>query len=376
MPLLDESATAFDNFLEKFIKFQLKNPAGFDGFIGCEPGEESQRPRETPPVAADPSEASKLVLLTNKSRLVSKKCNCGCCPTCSKSQKWKLRQVLLNEKYQLFPHALMITLSSGQESPYFTNAAEAYQYVTDGGFVSRAMQEVGIKKYIWAIEFHAGRPDNNFAHRGYVHWHIIAQRENGQAFLPKDSIAKMRHLWRDVWKIGNQVNVTAAKKSGKYAINYITKYISKNAGSVPGWFMKLSKARLFQASKAVGALVFRYKSADADPLREKRIRAGARPFLARVVGCGSKSIIQEEVVDKRTGVVWWRYVRTVDIKYDQLKRCIRAGFVDWIKIVLVPKTMCAGFFDVLCFGAVQSDWDSLVELVDSSGACWDLLEVA
>jgi hypothetical protein len=274
-----------------------------------------------------------------------------------------IRQALMNDKAYLFPSPILLTLTTKQTSEYFFDAESAYTYVTEGAFIARLMRDMGIKLNVWSLEFHRGNVKNNFQHRGYPHWHVMLQLPEGRRRMTLEEIERVRYLWRDKWDIG-EIDVESCKKATAHAINYITKYMMKRDGAVPDWFLRRCGARLFQASRGVGALIYRGRievqsEDDEESDDEEQVKRIRRPMVVRIEECGTKCVVLERKISPDTGVCGWRFVRELNVCYTDLLRLSCMGVLKEVSVIKENKTMCSGTYDVLYWKASHRKYGRL-----------------
>ena len=268
--------------------------------------------------------------------VVPKRCRCRVCPACGKRRGWLVRQKL-QSKLGIWRVPRLLTLTVDRKR--FNSPVDAHREITGGKYVARLMRRLGIKRWVWVLEFQSA------SGAGWPHWHLLidmadlparsaftADRKTvyGRAGccdahlrskwvvlhgpVPKGKgrvwtiphyldLAKAWRLWRDEWGCGGLDLGKDRHKSmsAAHAVNYLTKYLLKQPpGGYPVWVLKSRRRLRFVAgSAAVGALV---SEEDVDRGGgEGEERADPDPLLDRVSACGESSDVFAYVEDDLGG---------------------------------------------------------------------------
>ena len=313
-------------------------------------------------------------------RIAPHRCRSRLCPECGRLHGHRVRKRLL-ERSGYFRRPSMLSLSvdllGTKTGTGFTTPQESHLYVSEGTYVSRLMGELGIKRYVWVLEFQQN---------GNPHWHVLFDR----ADLPGGFVDYKRawSFWRDLWKIGGvffSEDQRRACRSVRHAIHYITKYLTKQSrNGYPDWVWESGRnIRFVSCCRDFGRLVADEPSGaapavPADPRRlvlnwlrqnpgprptdeiaagvglahvdavaaaqllaeqgfvERTYAAGRalyaarqrnrRSILDRVAACGLSSDIYVESVDPDTGEERWAWCGTVPIAPQNLHARSMAGF--------------------------------------------------
>lgn len=224
-----------------------------------------------------------------KITVIKARCHSFLCPSCGPWLGRVLRHRLLAGAAQ-WVEPIMITFTVGRADYGNYDPLTAYERVMGKRYISRMMKRLGITRWVAILE-----PQGD----GFPHWHVLADGEGRRL----DYLA-LRRIWRDVWKLGNQVDVKRDWDDPAKAINYITKYLIKRTDKYAPWMYKLRRIRVVQGSKLVGPLTGdgrgRNESTkaiadDAAPIVGRRIPA------VRVAQCGAVLVHVER--DNDTGAV-------------------------------------------------------------------------
>lgn len=254
---------------------------------------------------------------TTPTRTICRKhlCRCRTCPECGWMYGWRVRQNLLAQKGK-FRRPMLLTLTVDRNGTVtgkgFASPQEAHRHVTDGKFISTLMRRLGVKRWVWVLEFQMTRGD------GWPHWHLLID----VADLPRQRLDLHRAwaLWRDTWRIGgidleHKRNRNGSRVHGiEHAIRYITKYLTKAPQhGYPEWVLNSMRMRFVDKSTAIDPLVSRPKARAAHGDEEERAahkevddrvakpRAPARPYMERMAECGESCTLFAAVVDHATG---------------------------------------------------------------------------
>lgn len=232
--------------------------------------------------------------LKREVQVVTHKCNARTCPHCGRRRGWETRQVLLEKATEgLFGEPYLLTLTIDPKR--FGSPEEAHDAVTGGGFIPRLLRLMGIRVWVWVLEFHKS---------GWPHWHILVDLSERGRLTPAD-MKRMWHLWRDRWGVGG-LDLQERKRLGTadHAIMYVTKYLTKPPRhGFPAWFISGKRRRMVQASRAVGALCFKGGRERQEPEEpsEDRPRRESRPLVERMAECEKYSHLLLREINEETG---------------------------------------------------------------------------
>lgn len=280
--------------------------------VDIAPGEVGERVADAPAAAPAPSLrleplGNNLTKDTSLGTIIS---GCSCrvrtCEKCGPRQGWEVRQNLLSKQdFWRKPGLLTLTVDRGR----FLTAKAAHAAVTKGFFIPRLMRLLGVRRWLWALEFQQKTGE------GWPHWHLLIDL----ADLPEGKIdlRKAWKLWRGKWNLGG-LDLTEKKvklQSAEHAVFYITKYLTKMpTGGFPVWVLQQAGMRFVQGCKKLGPIVGtgkpRVAAAVDDP--EKKPRAARRPLLDRMAGCRGNSRAYHVRIDSQ-GEVRYRFVSSLPI---------------------------------------------------------------
>ena len=241
-------------------------------------------------------------------------CRCRTCGECGKTYGGKVRQRLLAQAGE-WKMPLMLSLTVDRNDAKtgrgycFASPKDAHQYVTAGRYIAQLMRRLGVKRWVWVLEFQMETGD------GWPHWHVLL--DLGDLPTRRLDFKQAWHLWRDTWKIGGLDFSTRFLRDGRgdaqHAILYITKYLTKHPqDGYPEWVLHHAKmVRFVGACKLVGPLVGNAGSA-ADTGEDGDEREH-RPLLERMAECGQSCDLWAEVVDPETGEVAHRWAGSIPL---------------------------------------------------------------
>lgn len=261
------------------------------------------------------------------------RCSCRTCPKCGPIKGNKVRDRLLEESRQ-FTHPLMLTLTVDRSRHY--DPLAAHERITEDGFIRRLMQRLGVKVWVWVLEFQ-GKTG-----LGWPHWHVLLDASH----LPsrKIDLQLAWHLWRDEWGIGS-IDVRAGDKfkGPKHAVFYITKYLTKHPKEgYPLWVLELPKrVRFFQASQSIGPLVASRSEFIDDPpeldssetpgrdaeASKPTTRRVMRPLIDRMSACDTAANAILITPDEISGSATREWLGTIDANKGRLALLAREGKV-------------------------------------------------
>lgn len=272
------------------------------------------------------------------------RCKARTCPECGRGRAYELRRVL-QEKVAAggfrCPQLLTFTCDPGR----FAGPAEAFDYVTGGAFIPRLMRLLGIRVWVAVLEFHKGRAENGYAHRGWPHWHVLVDLDV-RGVLTRDDLRRVWRLWRDEWQIGawdacKRVNEKGVRGDSLHAVNYLTKYLTKadKLDKCAAWFLEGKRRRMVFASRAVGALVYRRPRRAGLRVGES-VRQVARSLVLRMAECGeSCKLLVHEI--ESGGDVRTRYVRGVGVSWHGLVEVALGGeYVEQLRALGTRVVLC------------------------------------
>ncbi len=199
-----------------------------------------------PPVAAADRECPSMSGVLSIS---PRRCGCRTCPACARSLGWHLRQRLLAHDWRV---PRMLTLSVDRHGTTtgrgFDSPADAHRYVTEGRLVARLLSMLGVKTWVWVLEFQTKTGD------GWPHWHVLIDL----ADLPGQRLDLKRawHLWKHVWNVGG-FDLGTKKFDAHHAVMYVTDYLRKQPkGGYPLWVLDAPRSiRFVQGCRRLGPLV-------------------------------------------------------------------------------------------------------------------------
>ncbi len=142
---------------------------------------------------------------------------------------------------------MLVTLTLDRDR--WASPEEAHEYVMSGQFIRRLMHRLGVKTWVWVLEFQ-GKSGT-----GWPHWHLLVDASHA----PRRGLDLQRawRLWREKWGLGG-LDVTEKRwASPSHAVNYVTKYLVKFPGrGFPLWVLESTRRiRFFQGSRKLGPLV-------------------------------------------------------------------------------------------------------------------------
>lgn len=273
--------------------------------------------------------------------LVPERCGCRLCRECGSMLGRKLRG-RLHEKAALFKSPRMLSLTVDLKGTItgkgFASGEEAHRYVTAGRFIAKLMSKLGIRVWVWVLEFQRN---------GNPHWHVLfdASELVGGRF---DYDAAWR-WWRDRWQVGGWKASGKADefKSPEHALNYITKYVVKEPESgYPDWVWDVERraVRFVGASKAVGRLVRAEDPADVDQGEEVEQEdqgeesESERKVLTyrQRVGLCHRSVKALRHRLSADGVESWEFVGGLGVRWEGLVLMIAAGVVPSLELAQLP----------------------------------------
>lgn len=234
-------------------------------------------------------------------------CGCRTCRVCGRRRGWETRELLQrSEILGLFKAPYLLTLTIDPKK--FNSPESAHDSVTNGGFVRRLLRLLGIRTWVWVLEFQKS---------GWPHWHILVDlSERGR--LTRAELRRAWRLWRDKWGLGG-LDLQERKRfdQAEHAVNYITKYLTKPAEHYPAWFLNGKRRRLCQASRMVGPLT-RGRTRPRPEGTVRRKRQDARTLAERMAACGTSSKVFLREVDLTTGEATCMYVGGIEASIEDL----------------------------------------------------------
>lgn len=242
------------------------------------------------------------------------KCGSRVCELCGPGRGMETQRVVLGKvEAGMFKRPQMLSLTVDGNN--FEGPAAAYEHVMKGEYVNRLMRVLGVKRWLWTLEFHAGSEATGYSHRGWPHWHVLMDISDRGALGPGD-LKKIWRLWRDKWGLGRpDVSKERRELSPERAVRYVMKYLIK-AGYVPAWFLEGKRRRMIQGSGAVGALVMgqrRRKGEGGDDDPRGRGRRAARALVERVAECRERCDVFAVDVRAETGDLQIKWVGVAEV---------------------------------------------------------------
>lgn len=250
--------------------------------------------------------------------IVGHRCDARTCPVCGKRRGHETRQALL-ARAPLFSTPLLLTFTIDPKR--FESAQQAHEVVSAGGFIRRLMKFLGIRYWVWVMEFQRN---------GWPHWHVLVDVSERGPLGPGD-LRRVWRLWRDEWGLGG-LDVQKRREafaSPEHAVMYVTKYLMKPPKhGFPEWFLRGKRRRLVGASKFVGALTRSRGDGLVQPEvdgEESRDRQDARPLIERMSECGQFCRVVVHEVDLETGQERCRVAGLLPVSRDDLLRLQAVG---------------------------------------------------
>ncbi len=244
------------------------------------------------------------------------RCRCRTCESCGPIYGRKVRSRMIGASDK-FRHPALFTLTL-KPSQFEDDPERAYLTITQGRYIARLMKHLGVKRYVWVLEFQKS---------GWPHWHLLIDK-------PRNFVDLKRawELWgwnRDGWKLGGIDLGKRKAKDGRHAILYITKYLVKYPDhGFPDWLLDLNRrVRWVHASRAVGRIVSDRErtvpdveaAADAAEAEREQAEEAAeslpvkhRSLRVRQSTCGQQVNFFREFIDSRTGEVSLRFCGRLD----------------------------------------------------------------
>jgi hypothetical protein len=197
-----------------------------------------------------------------------------------------------------FKHPRMFTLTVKPD--HFDNDPQkAFLWVTQKKFIARLMTKLGVKRWVWTLEFHKS---------GFPHWHLLIDAPGG--FLDLNRAWAFWGWQSGKWKLGGLNLGNQQLKDGRHAVRYITKYLVKYPEEgFPDWVLDLDqRIRWVQGSRAVGRLVSDRERTEKDAEKQENaeeavqsVPAGHRTLRNRRLTCGDSVDFFRECLDQATG---------------------------------------------------------------------------
>lgn len=243
---------------------------------------------------------------------VTVRCKNWMCEDCKKQRGYALRMRLL-AKAELFKEARLYTITVNRE--WFDTPQDAYDHVTQGGYIPRLFRLLGVKNWISVLEPQQETGD------GWPHWHFLIDvsglpgrwyrsdikvasstepsNKDGWSFIPHFFDLNRVHSLLRKWGVGEQCYLTIRRggfDSPEHAVNYITKYLVKMPKrGYPSWMLHRPRIRFVNSSRAVGAVVAEKDDIDFELPKEEEDeeqeqRKPARPPIERMAKCGMEQI--------------------------------------------------------------------------------------
>lgn len=284
-----------------------------------------EEPKAKRPESASGGEAARLDLLPNNvissplkgtGRLMVKphRCRCRTCQQCGPMYGRSVRARLL-ELAPGFKNPMMFTLTL-EHSRFDEDPRAAYLEITSKRYISRLLKELGIKRWVWVLEFQKS---------GWPHWHLLIDAPGGRVDLKR-----AWELWgwnRDGWKLGGLDLGKSQVRGGRDAVRYITKYLVKYPEhAFPEWLLDLKrKVRWVQASRAVGRVVTDREPTVKDVQEQVNAEEAAeslpvehRTLRQRMKTCGGCVEFLRELINPTTGEITYRFAGRLDAAFFQI----------------------------------------------------------
>lgn len=241
-------------------------------------------------------------------RLVPEKCRCGFCEHCAKQLSRERRNWLKHVTSEYVSPQLM-TLTVDRDGTItgigFPGPAQAFRFIQEKRYVARLMQALGVKKYVWVLEFQMESGE------GWPHWHIV--------FDGWVDLKRAWSMWRDRWRVGG-LDLEPAKDRQRIA-GYLCGYLAKG-GDVPDWVRKepCGSVRVISSSRStlsftifrLGRVVKRWVDLKrlryvAGVLMERKKRSSRRTIGAQIREC-RKRLNVFRVVDREGEPGWLKHI--------------------------------------------------------------------
>lgn len=276
----------------------------------------------------------KRTLPTRRVVLRTHRCKVRTCRTCGPRHGYRVRGGLLAKADQ-FRKPGLLTLTCKRAN--FESPEDAHSFITDGGLIRRLMRFLGVKRYVWVLEF------QQKTGMGWPHWHILIDL----ADLPgqRVDLTHAWRLWRDKWQCGG-VDLQLRKHftTSTHAIRYVTKYLTKYPQKgYPAWVLQSTRRiRFFQACRKLGPILSDPTPApseadppnadtapaddapapgepvaDDEPATPKR-RAAMRPLAERMAECDRYCTAVLERRHGDDGPAEMQYLGTLPIRHGRL----------------------------------------------------------
>ena len=209
----------------------------------------------------------------------------------------------------------------------FASPQDAHAYVVGNALVARLMRLLGVKVWLWVLEFQTKTGD------GWPHWHVLLDLST----CPGGDVDLRRawSIWRDRWGVGGlDLSRPGKFTDAAHAINYGTKYLIKQPeGGYPVWVLESRKAiRFVGGCKLLGPLVTGDDGPDKSrckgcgKLADCCVRCGCcrksccacppepvPPLLDRMARCGLATNVWAETADEDTGEVFTRFAGVLPV---------------------------------------------------------------
>jgi len=225
------------------------------------------------------------------------------------------------ERSGRFKAPALLTLTMDRSR--FDSPREAHRFVTDDGLVRRLMRFLGVRLWVWVLEFQ-GKTGT-----GWPHWHVLIDL----SALPRGRVDLVRawNLWRDKWGGGTvDLGLRESFTDADDAIRYITKYLIKFPEmGFPLWVKESAGLRFFQACRALGAILGRKLRAgsggsDDDGEGPRRERCHSRTLAEREAECSQTCTAVKETVSA-DGSVSREFVGSLLVRRGRLAFLVKLG---------------------------------------------------
>ena len=236
---------------------------------------------------------------TLSERVELRTCRCWsrCCQGCAPILGRRVQSRLL-AGVRAWKNPRMMTLTVDRS--HFAGPEDAYKKITEGRFLPRLMEALGVDRWVRVLEFQMKTGE------GWPHWHVLIDKEGRRGHV---DYREAWRLWHDTWGIGG-LDVTNNKRLRDRpvadVIRYLCKYMVKfPEKGFPSWVLALCNVRFVQGSRNVGALVSGSHAETSEGVGEgvevivdpganeevdgKRTKLFSRSIRERVAGCGEVS---------------------------------------------------------------------------------------
>lgn len=250
------------------------------------------------------------------------RCQCRTCPRCGPRMAWEMRFGLQVKVGSIFKKMALLTLTVDRNE--FPTPEAAHRFISDKGRIRLLLRHLGIEHFFWVLEFQQKTGD------GWPHWHILIDLADCPG--GKVDLKAAWQFWRDKWHLGGlQLSLRREFDDPAHAVNYITKYLTKQPGKgYPRWVLESEKRiRFFQGSRSLGALVGHGGNKKSESTgKDRRCRAPMRPLVERMAACGQKSNVLVQTLEPGDQEPSCQFVGTIGAAPGPLLVLFESGKID------------------------------------------------